>query len=673
MTKSTEQSKFSNLMGAMSSIVSFRPQLSRRTALEASILGMVIVLAIIFRVIRIQWGLYLDAYDPLFQYRVTEYIVKNGYSAWFTWHDTMSWWPVGRDVAHSSYPGVPFSAAFIYHLIHAFGYKVSVYNVCLYFPVLMGVVTCIVAYFLGRDLGGSSVGLFTAFFLAISDAFIGRTSLGFFDTENIGIFGMAATCLLFLRSIDKKKSLVQKIAYAVAAGFFLGYIFASWGAARYVVGLLALFILASLITNLYERSYLISYFITMGIGFLIALLVPKLGIGYLGSVENSAVMLLILFLVIYEMVRERLEARKARLLMGMLLLLLVVGVFALQYLGVIKPLTGKFLRLLDPREALETPLYASVAEHHRSVWTNFFGSMGLTFVLGMLGTYLALSKLDGKRLFSVLFFISAVYFAGVMSRLSLILSIPASFMAAYGLKELMAPFIHLSRQRVEARRVRRRRMVFGLSRELAIVFAVFILVATLPTIWSTAASSNRPTTLACSGVSALLGGSYPQDWLQALSWMRDNLPDDAIVVSWWDYGYWIEAVANKTTLADGATKNASQIAQIGRIMMLNQSESLPILEKYGATHIVVFYTFNPSDPETQWPFGDNVKWSWMVQIGKLNLTDYYDESGNVLDKYYESNHYRLMTGQPDSAFELVYASDFNFVLVYKVDCEAVQT
>ena len=120
-------------------------------------------------------------------------------------------------------------------------------------------------------------------------------------------------------------------------------------------------------------------------------------------------------------------------------------------------------------------------------------------------------------------------------------------------------------------------------------------------------------------------------------------------------------------------RGKSQIGQIGRIMMLNQSESLPILKSYGATHVVVFYSFNPSNPQTQWPFGDNVKWSWMVQIGKLNITDYYDESGNILEKFYESNLYKLMTGQPDSAFELVYVSDYSYVLVYRVNYEAAQT
>ena len=105
--------------------------------------------------------------------------------------------------------------------------------------------------------------------------------------------------------------------------------------------------------------------------------------------------------------------------------------------------------------------------------------------------------------------------------------------------------------------------------------------------------------------------------------------------------------------------------------MLNQTESLPMLEAYDATHIVVFSTFNPNNPETQWPFGDNVKWSWMVQIGELELTDYVNPSnGTLTARYEESTLNRLMTMTPDPAFELAFASEFRFVLVYEINYDS---
>ncbi|MFB0557531.1 MAG: STT3 domain-containing protein, partial [Candidatus Bathyarchaeia archaeon] len=557
---------------------------------------------------------------------------------------------------------------FIYQLLRAFGFNVSVYNVCLYFPVLMGVVTCVVVYFLGKDLGGSSVGLFSALFTAVSEAFISRTALGFFDTENIGIFGMAATSLFFLRSTEREKLLWEKLAYAAFAGLLLGLIIASWGASRYIVGLLTLYMVASLLTNLYTRDHLVSYGITIGVGMLLGTQVPKLGFDYLFSTDIAMFLSVFLIALVYEAVRERIEAGKLLLIFAGLVVGLSAGILGLGALGVIDPVGLKFLRVIDPRRALASPLYASVAEHKRSTWTSFFSNFGLTLPLGVLGTYLALKELDGRRLYGALYFVSAVYFAGSMTRLFLILSIPAALMASYGLKELLVPFIGISGRMEDARRARRRRSSFGMSKELAIVFSLFILVAALPTFWGTAKAANTPTILAASSI-----GAGATDWLQALQWMRDNLPDDAIVVSWWDYGYWIEALANKTTLADGATRNTTQIANIGKIMMFNQSRSIPILRKYNATYILVFNAADPNDPDQAIGHGDNLKWTWMVLIPNLNITDYMDETNRPTDMYRTSTLYRLMTRRPDTAFRLVFSSQYYFVLVYEIDYEAAQT
>jgi hypothetical protein len=50
-----------------------------------------------------------------------------------------------------------------------------------------------------------------------------------------------------------------------------------------------------------------------------------------------------------------------------------------------------------------------------------------------------------------------------------------------------------------------------------------------------------------------------------------------------------------------------------------------------------------------------------------------DNQGNPTDRYYGSTLYRLMTRNPDTAFRLAYASQFNFVLVYEIDYGDGQT
>ena len=47
-----------------------------------------------------------------------------------------------------------------------------------------------------------------------------------------------------------------------------------------------------------------------------------------------------------------------------------------------------------------------------------------------------------------------------------------------------------------------------------------------------------------------------RDYLDSYEWLNANTPADARVLSWWDYGYQITGIANRTTLADGNTWRA---------------------------------------------------------------------------------------------------------------------
>lgn len=641
----------------------FRPRLNMISLLEASSLGLILALAILFRIMPLRYGAYFSTEaDTVFQYRVADYVVRNGYSAWLTWNDTLSWYPYGRDIAHTSFPGLPFSAAFLYSLLAYLGLNLSLYDVCIFFPILMASITCVFIYLLGKDLGGSSTGLIASFIMAVSPAFILRTYLGFFDTENIGIFSIVAMSLFFLRSIEGGKPLHIRLLYSIAAGLSLSYFHASWGASKYAVGLLALFMASSLLLNLYERRYLLSYGVVLGVSSIIAIMIPIHGIGFLYSVENVAAFGLFILLFIYEAIRNRMGGWKAMLISVVMLASLFIGVLILESRGLIPPLAHKFLSVLDPSQRAASPLFESVAEHKKATWTTFFENFGVILPLALFGTYLALRKREEKPIYGSLLFLSALYFTGSLIRLVLILSIPVSLMGAYGMKELLSPFL-VRGSRIVERRLRRRR--FGVSREMGLIFSAVIFTSILPTVWTSANLANSPMNIGVT-VPVKMGGRYPQDWLQALVWMRDNLPEESIVVSWWDYGYWIETFSNKRTLADGSTLNGEQIGRIGRIMMLNQSDALEILKGYNATHILVYYTFNPSNPSQEWPLGDNGKWYWMVRIGGLNLTDYVEE-GRYTAKFYESTLYNLMKMSADPEhFKLVYKSENGWVLIYEI-------
>ena len=656
-------------------------RLSRTTALWVSALALALAVGIFLRVLPLRWGAYLNEYDPFFFFRNTEYIAKNGFSAWFSWHDTMSWYPMGRDVPHTTYMGNPFSAVVIYWILNAVGARVSVFDTAFYFPVFIATLTCIAAFFVGKDLGGKAVGLFTAVFMAISPSYISRTVVGFFDTENIGIFGMVATALFFSRSLEEKKPLLNRLLYAVAGGLSMGYTFASWGAARYIPSLITLFMVVALLLGRIQKRHVISYSVTMGVGFLIAALVPHLGLSYLMNIENIAAIGVIGLLLIYEVIKTRFPENQARMATVGLVVVGLAAFLVLPYFGIGIPLSSKFLNVLNPFVATN-PLYSSVGENRLSSWDSFFGDFGITLFLALIGLYFAVKEPGDAKLYFVLFFLTSIYFAGTLVRLLLVLAFPASLLAAFGLVRVVDPLGGILRRVADSRSKRRRVEAQGMSRGLGALFIILILVTFIPHVQNSVRGASQPGPLASSSFPGLVGNSYPTDWPETLAWLKNSTPPGSVVAAWWDYGYWIETMANRTTLDDGSTMSQQQIVNVANMMMKPFNESLPLMKQYDVDYVLVFNTFNPSSPhngtvpdprtEQQYPFGDNAKWPQMARIAGYNLTkmetiDLATQSYVYTPLYTNSTIARLMYQvHTIPHFELAYHSKLNWVLVYKV-------
>ena len=73
------------------------------------------------------------------------------------------------------------------------------------------------------------------------------------------------------------------------------------------------------------------------------------------------------------------------------------------------------------------------------------------------------------------------------------------------------------------------------------------------------------TSTAYSSPSVVLASTNPDgsqhiidDFREAYYWLRQNTPKDAVVMSWWDYGYQIAGMADRPTLVDNNTWNNSK-------------------------------------------------------------------------------------------------------------------
>jgi asparagine N-glycosylation enzyme membrane subunit Stt3 len=76
--------------------------------------------------------------------------------------------------------------------------------------------------------------------------------------------------------------------------------------------------------------------------------------------------------------------------------------------------------------------------------------------------------------------------------------------------------------------------------------------------------------LMCAGCNCLHSRNGQQiivdDYREAYHWLRDKTPKDSRVMAWWDYGYQITGIGERTTIADGAS-GLSPRGRIGRMCM----------------------------------------------------------------------------------------------------------
>jgi len=574
----------------------------------------------------------LNEFDPYYQFSLTRYMVQNGLLSpyWPTpWINTQQWYPDGLDMS-TSLPALPMTAAILYSIVSFLGVNVDLMAFVSFLPVIMGTLSCLVIYFIGKDMGGKSIGLFAALFLALAPSFLARTALGFFDTEVPGILGLLLFIFLFLRAIEETRTLRSSLIYSFGAAAALAYFIMGWGAAYFIMDLAVLFVFVLILLKRYTPRLLLSYSITFGLALFIATKFPYISLVYLTSGPVIPVAGVFILLCVTEVLRHNISMRTKVSLIVASLAALVAGFAVMWQLGYMSGIAGKFITVLDPFVRSASPLIESVAEHRVSAWGNIYYELGLGILFFLTGLYFTLRNPTNRNVFLLLFGTTSLYFAASMVRLLVIFAPAFSLLAAIGILGILKPFYALLREAQQIAKKSKRRMA-RVSKEYsgAAIFLVFMLLFTnlafspqnggMPRVYGQAYS---PITI--SAASLPLGGGLPepaQEWLDMVSWTQNNLQSTTVVCSWWDYGYWLSILGNVTSLADNATVNGTQIENIGFIFMAPEQQALEMLELYDARYILVFTTLalGSSANEQQYivspaGFGDEGKWMWMARI-----------------------------------------------------------
>jgi dolichyl-diphosphooligosaccharide--protein glycosyltransferase len=135
----------------------------------------------------------------------------------------------------------------------------------------------------------------------------------------------------------------------------------------------------------------------------------------------------------------------------------------------------------------------------------------------------------------------------------------------------------------------------------------------------------------------LNGGSgykvVTNDWKESLEWINLNTPPDSVILSWWDYGYWITTVSERTTVVDNATIDSKQIQKVAKILVSSPDDAWNMLQETGSDYVVIFVAgqkFQTTDENLLYLLeggGDESKKMWFMKIAGVPIEKYLHSDG----------------------------------------------
>jgi len=593
------------------------------------------------------YGFELNEFDPFFNYRATQYIVDNGLDAYFNWHDDMSWHPYGRDVSATSQVMLHITAAALYKV---FGFGSSLYDFTIIFPVVFGSFTAIVIFALVRVIGGTTAGLFAALFFSVSAPIIIRGMIGWFKSEPLGLFYALLGIYLFLSGIKHNKGKTSFVKL-IAGGIFLGFGLSAWGGIQFFIIPLGMFFLA--IPFVRKDHKFIIWAIPL---FTLTLILTSVSFerpgfsfitGYGGFMLIGPTAFLVVSIIIQKFSKEENKTRNSLIF---LIAIIIAGISLILASSINLP-TFRYLNAINPFLTTIDPLTDSVAEHQTTTIDLSFYYTSILMIFAGIGIWLLFRNKPGINnhftikndmiIFALIIGLLGIYISSAFVRLEVYAAISVIILSSLGLSIITTEII---RKKPRYSTSNNHEKAIKIS-YLVIIIALLIIPTTLPANANWIKAVKAPPTL-------LNGGSTfniaTNDWPDAMEWLKNNTPKDAVVASWWDYGYWITTLGERKSSADNATLIDWQIKLIAKMLLSSPEEAWKILTSneplkgLDADYVLIYLTAQRGNDEEPGIYiltggGDESKKIWFIRIAGEDESKYlYSDGTSGTDLFWQN-------------------------------------
>ncbi|XWS69928.1 hypothetical protein CRYUN_Cryun03dG0005400 [Craigia yunnanensis] len=615
----------------------------------------------------------IHEFDPYFNYRVTQFLIKNGIYEFWNWFDDRTWYPLGRVIGGTVYPGLTLTAGTLWWLLNSLNIPLSVETVCVFTAPIFSAFASWATYLLTKEVKGAGAGLTAAVLLAMVPSYISRSVAGSYDNEAVAIFALIFTFYLYIKTLN-----TGSLFYATLNSIAYFYMVCSWGGYTFIINLIPMHVLLCIVTGRYSSRLYIAYAPLVVLGTLLAALVPVVGFNAVLTSEHFASFLVFIIIHVVAFVHYIKGTLSPKMFKVAVTLVVSVGLavccaviavlIALVASSPTKGWSGRSLSLLDPTYASKyIPIIASVSEHQPPTWPSYFMDINVLAFLVPAGIIACFLPLSDASSFVILYIATSVYFSGVMVRLMLVFAPAACITSGIALSQAFDVFTrsikfqlpgassnaevdagetssstaeaqndavktekpetlkdrpsrkskkkekeHVEKPSAKAKAKAEKKRLLALPLEASVIsLLLLVLLGAFYVVHCVWAAAEAYSAPSIVLTSHSHDGLHVfDDFREAYAWLRHNTDVDDKVASWWDYGYQTTAMANRTVIVDNNTWNNTHIATVGTAMSSPEKAAWEIFHSLDVKYVLVVF-----GGLVGYPSDDINKFLWMVRIG----------------------------------------------------------
>jgi len=557
-------------------------------------------------------------------------------------------------------------------------------SIAAHMPAILGTLTLIPVYFIGKELFNRWVGVISAALVVILPGeFLHRSLLGFTDHHAAEVLFSSVTILFLIMAIKRARereisfghllsrnwSIITKpLIYTLLAGIFLGLYLLTWqGGLMFIFVIFAYLVVQFIVDHLRRKSN--DYLCIIGTPlFLIAflMLIPVLGGSSRDTIYRVSLSIAIVVPVVLSIISRLMTGRALKPVYYPLTLLGLLGI-GLAALNAIDPSLFKYMldqfNIFTPGGASLTimevqPLLFPGGEFTlRIAWSNFTISFFISFISFAMLIYLIIKQKSADiTLFLVWSIIMLMAVLG-QRRFGYYYAVNAALLTGYfswkmldiaGLRKLLAKpkevveTVRKFKKREKKSREKSKPKTFmqprGVWVTVIIVGVVIFFAVFFPNISHVERLGSQPNYIMNEG------------WYSSCQWLKDNSPepfDDPDfyyelypprgefkypetaygVMSWWDYGYFIMQIGHRIPNANPGQAGATRAGQF--FTAQNESSANESADRFGSKYVMIDYAMTTG------------KFYAMVEWADGSVADFYEyyylpqqDDGQLVALYY---------------------------------------